>query len=84
MNVLREFTETKSMTNPAAPVSLEQFELLREYLDRDCQMHLSAPHRCWSLDAGKLMAALEHAGIAVDSDDAGGTLLDRRRNASGH
>ena len=40
----------------------EQFEKLRRYLDDDAQMHIKA-HGKWGLDAGKLHAAMESAGV---------------------
>jgi len=42
-----------------------QFDKLRQYLDVDARMHITA-HGHWSLDAGKLHAALEEAGVAVE------------------
>lgn len=39
-----------------------KFEALRKYLDDDAKAHIGA-HGKWSLDAGKLQTALEHAGI---------------------
>jgi hypothetical protein len=57
------------VTSPNTTITEVQLMLLRDYLDDDCQMHLSAPHRCWRLDSGKLMAALEYAGIGVEFAD---------------
>lgn len=57
------------MAESSTTISKVQFTLLRDYLDGDCQMHLSAPHRYWQLDSGKLITALEHAGVAIELDD---------------
>ncbi len=57
------------MSQIKTTITEHQLLLLRDYIDDDCQMHLFAPHHSWRLDSGKLMAALEHAGIGVQHDD---------------
>jgi hypothetical protein len=47
-------------------VTQDQFEALRKYLDEDCQFHPKKGKGKWRLDAGKLQAALEHAGILIE------------------
>ena len=58
--------ETTEAGPPAnlSQISGQRMEALRRYLDADCQGHLRA-HGKWRLDAGKLAAALEAAGVVV-------------------
>lgn len=45
-------------------ITQAQADRLREYLDTDAQAHIGV-HGKWTLDAGKLAAALDAAGIQV-------------------
>ncbi len=54
-------------------ISEPQFQALRAYLDEDAAMHIAASGK-WRLDAGKLEAALDEAGIEV----SGSTPLQSR------
>jgi hypothetical protein len=56
------------MANIETTISEAQMKRLRDYINQDCEMHLAAPHHFWHLDLGKLVAALEHAGIRVEHD----------------
>jgi hypothetical protein len=51
-------------------ITNHQFEALRSYLDEDARSHIKR-HGKWRLDAGKLQAALEGAGIVVKGEDGG-------------
>lgn len=49
-------------------VTRQQLEVVRKYLDDDCQMHLAGGGK-WKLDAGKLDAAFEAAGILAQEEN---------------
>jgi hypothetical protein len=55
----------KIMNANLTVISSQQFEQIRSYLDKDCQMHLAA-HGNWILDSGKMETAFESAGVVVE------------------
>lgn len=55
-------------------ISEAQLRILCDYLEDDCQMHLSAAHNKWHLDLGKLSSALELAGVSITNE---GERIDR-------
>lgn len=56
---------TQSPPAPTATITEQQADQVRKYLDDDAQLHLSLGNGKWKLDKGKLITALEQAGIKV-------------------
>jgi hypothetical protein len=56
------------MLSKTTTITPEQLKRIRDYLNDDCQMHLKS-HGKWTLDSGKLMTALECAGVSVRQEE---------------